>query len=65
MSQGTVAMKESKLKVYTRGGGEQLEQPYEKPVILPASENKDAATHAWADARFATDIMGEHAFFFA
>ncbi|MFN2512931.1 MAG: DUF2935 domain-containing protein [Pyrinomonadaceae bacterium] len=64
MSQGTVA-KESKLKVYTRGGGKQLEQPYEKPVILPAPENKDAATHAWADARFATDIMAEHAFFFA
>ncbi|MGH8627915.1 MAG: hypothetical protein ACREYC_22495 [Gammaproteobacteria bacterium] len=65
MSQGTVAMKESKLKLYTRSGGKELEQPYEKPVILPAADNKDAATHAWADARFATDIMAEHALFFA
>ena len=25
----------------------------------------DPAQHAWADARFATDIMAEHALFFA
>ena len=50
---------------YTRGGGNELEGIYEKPVVVPASDNKDAATHAWADARFATDIMAEHATFFA
>ncbi|MGQ0763840.1 MAG: DUF2935 domain-containing protein [Acidobacteriota bacterium] len=65
MSQGTFAKKESALRVYTRSGAKELEQPYEKPVIVPAADNKDAATHAWADARFATDIMAEHAFFFA
>ncbi len=65
MSQGKVEMKKAKLTVYSRSGGKELEQPYEKPVILPAADNKDAATHAWADARFATDIMAEHALFFA
>ena len=53
------------LVTYTRGGGNELEGIYEKPVVVPASDNKDAATHAWADARFATDIMAEHATFFA
>src|SRR5687768_9069351 len=50
---------------YTRGGGSQIEQPFEKPVVVPVSENKDAAAHAWADARFAIDIMAEHGIFFA
>ena len=50
---------------YTRGGGKELEGQYEKPVIVPAADNNDPAFHAWADARFATDIMAEHAFFFA
>lgn len=50
---------------YTRSGGKELEQPFEKPVIVPVAENKDAAAHAWADARFAIDIMAEHALFFA
>lgn len=50
---------------YTRGGGTELESQYEKPVIVPAADNTDPAFHAWADARFATDIMAEHAFFFA
>ncbi|HZI88126.1 MAG TPA: DUF2935 domain-containing protein, partial [Pyrinomonadaceae bacterium] len=53
------------LVTYTRGGGNQLEGLYEKPVIVPAADNHDPAFHAWADARFATDIMAEHAFFFA
>lgn len=53
------------LVTYTRGGGNELEGIYEKPVVVPASDNKDAAIHAWADARFATDIMAEHATFFA
>lgn len=52
------------LRVYTRGGGKELEAPYEKPVITPAAGNQDPATHAWTDARFATDIMAEHALFF-
>lgn len=53
------------LVTYTRGGGKELEGVYEKPVVVPAADNKDPAIHAWADARFATDIMAEHAFFFA
>ena len=32
---------------------------------MPAAGNEDPATHAWTDARFATDIMAEHALFFA
>lgn len=50
---------------YTRSGGKEIEQPFEKPVTVPAVENKDPSAHAWADARFATDIMAEHALFFA
>jgi hypothetical protein len=52
--------------VYTRKSDQrELEAPYEKPVIVPRTEDKDPARHAWADARFATDIMAEHALFFA
>lgn len=66
MSQKTVETKTySGLTVYTRSAGKELEQPYEKPVILPLADNPDPATHAWADARFATDIMAEHALFFS
>ena len=66
MRQATIeAQDQSGLKVYTRSGGNELEQPFEKSVIVPALENNDAATHAWADARFAVDIMSEHALFFA
>jgi hypothetical protein len=50
---------------YTRGGGSQIERPFEKPVVVPTIENKDAAAHAWTDARFATDILTEHGLFFA
>lgn len=50
---------------YTRSGDNRLEEPYEKPVIVPAQADQAPANHAWADARFATDIMGEHAQFFA
>lgn len=50
---------------YTRGGGAKIETPFEKPVIVPSLDNKDAAAHAWADARFAVDIMAEHAVFFS
>lgn len=50
--------------VYTRTGGDMAESRYEKPVLLPSPDEQDTAAHAWADARFATDIMAEHAFFF-
>jgi hypothetical protein len=41
------------------------ESKYEKVVVLPNADDKDAANHAWADARFATDILSEHGLFFA
>src|SRR5687767_7912183 len=53
------------MKVYTRGGTGQVEKPFEKPVILPEESDEDPANHAWADARFATDVMAEHGVFFA
>jgi hypothetical protein len=57
-------------RVYTRKGnsGDASQAPessYEKYVIVPKEDDKDPSKHAWADARFATDIMAEHAFFFA
>jgi hypothetical protein len=55
----------SRLMTYTRSGTGVPEEPYEKPVVVPAAGEKDVALHAWADARFATDIMAEHALFFA
>lgn len=42
-----------------------VEAPFEKPVILPEDGDNNPANHAWADARFATDIMAEHGTFFA
>ncbi len=65
MSQSTGMKSRSGFTTYTRSGGTELEQPFEKPVIVPAAESKDPAAHAWADTRFATDIMAEHALFFA
>lgn len=66
MSQAAIGVKnKTGMMTYTRSGGTELERPYEKAVTVPAAENNDVATHAWADARFATDIMAEHAFFFA
>jgi len=65
MTQAAVALDQKALRTYTRSGGTKVERPYEKAVVVPSQDNKDPATHAWADARFATDIMGEHAFFFA
>ena len=52
-------------KVYTRSVDGVLEQPYEKAVVVPDVDDQSLAHHAWADARFATDIMSEHAQFFA
>ena len=37
------------------------ESTYEKVVILPTRDDRDVPSHAWADARFAADIMAEHA----
>jgi hypothetical protein len=53
------------MRVYTRSGTDEVEKPFEKPVILPEAEDRDPTKHAWADARFATDIMAEHGVFFA
>lgn len=65
MIQATTARDVKGFMQYTRGGGTEIENPFEKPVIVPSFDNKDAAAHAWADARFAVDIMAEHAVFFA
>ena len=56
---------ESGFFYYTRSGGREIEQPFEKPVVVPFAGNQDPAAHAWADARFATDILAEHGLFFA
>lgn len=53
------------MMIQTREPGGEVEMPFEKPVILPRIDDQDPAKHAWADARFATDIMAEHALFFA
>lgn len=50
--------------IHTRSGGAQTESPTEKLVILPAMDQQAPGLHAWADARFAVEIMAEHAFFF-
>jgi hypothetical protein len=55
----------SEMKVHTRSGNGAVEEPFEKPVVLPSEDDQDPARHAWADARFATDIMAEHGIFFA
>lgn len=55
----------SQFRTYTRTGTAQVEAPYEKPVVLPGLTNKEPRDLLWADARFATDIMAEHALFFA
>lgn len=65
MVQATTARDVKGFMQYTRGGGTEIEKPFEKPVVVPAFDNKDAAAHAWADARFAVDIMAEHAVFFS
>ena len=53
------------MNVYTRRADQRIESQYEKSVIVPLLDDQDPAHHAWADARFGTDIMAEHAFFFA
>ncbi|MBA3687330.1 MAG: hypothetical protein H0W81_00605 [Chloroflexi bacterium] len=54
------------MEVLTRSAGAAgPESTYEKVVILPKRDDTDLAHHAWADARFAADILAEHALFFA
>ena len=54
------------MDVFTRTpGASEPESPTEKLVILPKRDDREVAAHAWADARFAADIMAEHAYFFA
>jgi len=48
----------------TPGAGS-AESANEKVVILPKMDDRDPSSHAWADARFAADILAEHALFFA
>lgn len=50
--------------IHTRSGSDYAESPFEKPMVLPALDDASAGHHAWADARFAVDIMAEHALFF-
>jgi hypothetical protein len=50
--------------VHTRTGGTEAESRFEKPVVLPDKDEQSPSLHAWADARFWTDIMAEHALFF-
>jgi len=49
---------------YDRNGIVAPESSYEKIVILPTPDQTDPCIHAWSDARFAADIMMEHALFF-
>lgn len=51
------------MMVLTRQGGDTLESPHEKPVILPREGDMDPAKHAWCDAFFATQILAEHGLF--
>ena len=50
--------------MHTRSGGTEAESTFEKPMILPDPAEQSPSLHAWADARFVTDIMAEHALFF-
>lgn len=51
--------------IHTRSGGTEAESAFEKPMLLPDPAERSPSLHAWADARFAVDIMAEHALFFA
>jgi hypothetical protein len=51
--------------MHTRAGGSEAESRFEKLVVLPDAEEQSPSLHAWAEARFWTDIMAEHALFFS
>jgi hypothetical protein len=56
----------SSMDIFTRKPGARTpESTFEKVVVLPNQDDKSPSNHAWADARFATDILAEHALFFA
>jgi hypothetical protein len=50
--------------LYDRDGIVSPDSEFEKIVTLPPLDQADPCLHAWADARFAVDIMAEHALFF-
>lgn len=50
------------MEVITRKGSKG-DEPFEKIVLLPQMGDNNISRHLWADARFAVDIMAEHAFF--
>lgn len=52
------------LKIRMRKEREELETPFEKPVIVPEIGDMDILHNLWTEARFATDIMAEHSVFF-
>ena len=52
------------LLTYNRNGLISPNPIYEKSVILPSAGETDPSIIGWADARFAIDIMAEHALFF-
>lgn len=52
------------LVAYDRNGIVSMTSTYEKQIILPTREQNDPCIVGWADARFAVDIMAEHALFF-
>lgn len=52
------------LVAYDRNGIVPMTSPFEKQVILPTRDQNDPCIVGWADARFAIDIMAEHALFF-
>ena len=50
MSQATVRTRSQEgLVTYTRNGGKELESQFDKPVVVPAEDNKDPGFHAWAE----------------
>jgi hypothetical protein len=63
---GEVVVPIESMDVITRSPrAKRPESKYEKVVILPNADDKDPSNHAWADARFATEILSEHGLFFA
>lgn len=63
---GEIRVPVETMDVITRKPNEKApESKYEKVVVVPNADDKSASNHAWADARFATDILSEHGLFFA
>jgi hypothetical protein len=63
---GQMSPMAASMDIFTRSpGATKPESRYEKVMVLPKMEDADPSRHAWADARFAADILAEHALFFA